>query len=154
MLLLRRGRSVQSMGSQLDIEVTYELGSLARRRHDCYEPWRPPTEVYENARELVARVEIGGLSNADVQVTVAGDELRIRGERSVSRPSGHQLYHESRIRYGKFEAGVHLPFPIEIEAATAEYIDGFLSVRLPRLAATRVPARGASEADTTQRGEH
>jgi HSP20 family molecular chaperone IbpA len=46
------------------------------------------------------------------------------------------VYHESRVRYGLFEAAVRLPFVIDVESTTAEYADGFLSVQLPRLAAT------------------
>jgi HSP20 family molecular chaperone IbpA len=48
------------------------------------------------------------------------------------------VYHESRIRYGRFEAAIRLPFPVDVEAATAEYTDGFLSIELPRLAATKL----------------
>lgn len=155
MILLRRGRSVQAIGSNLDIEVTVDLGSaLGRQRHERFAPWRPPIEVFETKTELVARVEIGGLSNGDLQVLVADEHLRIRGERVVSRDSEHRLYHESRIRYGSFEAAIHLPFPVGVESATAEYTDGFLSVRLPRLAATTVRTRDVKQANETQRGEN
>jgi HSP20 family molecular chaperone IbpA len=56
-------------------------------------------------------------------------------------PSGNRRYHESRVRYGPFEAAIRLPFPVAVELATADYIDGFLSVTLPRLAATKITTR-------------
>jgi HSP20 family molecular chaperone IbpA len=48
------------------------------------------------------------------------------------------VYHESRVRYGRFEAAIRLPFPVDVESATAEYADGFLSIELPRQTATKL----------------
>ncbi len=153
MMILRRGRSVQSAASGLDFEMTYGIGMGHGRRPDYLEPWRPPVEVVECTEELVVRVEIAGLTPADLDVMVEGDELRVRGERTVAYPNGRRIYHESRIRYGPFEVVVRLPFPISVGAASAEYVDGLLRVRLPRQAAAQVPMRGDSSAQETDRGE-
>jgi HSP20 family molecular chaperone IbpA len=153
MMILRRGRSVQSVASGLDFEMTLGLGSGHGRRPEYPEPWRPPIEVVECAEELVVRVEIAGLTHADLDVMVEGDELLVRGERTVGPPEGPRIYHESRIRYGPFEVAVRLPFPIAVGRSSAEYVDGLLSVRLPRQAAARVPMRGDASAQVTDRGE-
>ena len=86
----------------------------------------------------MVRAEIGGLTTSEVQVLLSGDEL-IHSWRAttLSVRSRHRVYHESRVRYGRFEAAIRLPFPVDVESATADYIDGFLSVELPRLAATK-----------------
>ncbi len=152
-MILRRGRSVQSAASGLDFEMTYGIGMGHGRRPDYLEPWRPPIEVVECTEELVVRVEIAGLTPPDLDVMVEGDELRVRGERTVAYPNGRRIYHESRIRYGPFEVVVRLPFPVMVGAASAEYVDGLLSVRLPRQAAARVPMRGDSSAQEIDRGE-
>ena len=154
MLLLRRGRPVQSLGSRLDIEIPFDWGlEQGGQRAEFPKPWRPPIEVIECAEALLVRVEIAGLSHADLNVMVVGDELRVRGERTVAQLVGSRLYHESRIRYGPFEAAVRLPFPIAVQEASADYIDGFLSVRLPRLTAAKVPLRHPSRARETDGGE-
>jgi HSP20 family protein len=87
------------------------------------------------------RAELGGLATSEVQVLLSGNELSICGQRDVVRPVGYRVYHESRIRYGRFEATVRLPFAVDVESTTAEYADGFLSIELPRLAAVTVPKR-------------
>ena len=154
MILLRRGRPLQSMESNLGIEVTFDLGSEpGRHRHECFAPWRPPIEVFETNGELVVRAEIGGLTRSEVQVLIRGDELMIRGERNVARTAARRLYHESRVRYGPFEARVRLPFPVNVELAVADYVDGFLSVTLPRLAATKVTTRDEGRAVEALRGD-
>lgn len=152
MILFRRERSGSPVESTLETDLVFDLGPAFRRQRACYAPWRPPIEVFETAQELVVRVEIGGLSMDAVTALVLGDELIIRGERAVSSPHAHRLYHESRVRYGPFEAFVRLPFPVDSPGATADYLDGFLTVNLPRLAATRVTARHAGKIGTAQGG--
>ena len=153
MMILRRGRFAQPSGSGLDIETPLELGVVRGRRPDNLESWRPPIEVFECPSELVVRVEIAGLSSGDLIVMVEGDTLLIRGERVATHPIGPRLYHESRIRYGPFEATVHLPFPVSVSDASADYTDGLLRVRLPRNVAARIPVRVDAKAQHNDQGE-
>lgn len=143
-MILRRGRSAQPVGLGLDIELTYERSRMRGRRADLLESWRPPTEVFECGDGLVAVVEIAGHFFDDLDVVVNGDELRVRRERTAGYPTGPRLYHEPRIRYGPFEAAAPLPFPVDVSDASAEYVDGLLTVRLPRRVATKVPMRDDS----------
>jgi HSP20 family protein len=139
MILLRRGRGTDSLGSSTEIDVMVDLGQAPTRgHHRCLAPWRPPIDVFETGSGLVVRAELGGLATSEVQVLLSRDELMIRGERDVVRHVGHRVYHESRVRYGQFEAAVRLPFAVDVELATAAYADGFLSIELPRLAATKL----------------
>jgi len=153
MILFRRGSQIHSIGTDLEIDVTFDLGPQpGRHRRECLAPWRPPIEVFETHGELVVRAEIGGLSRGEVQVLIEGDGLTIRGQRNVAR-APERLYHESRVRYGPFEASVRLPFPVDVERAVADYVDGFLSVTLPRLSATRVTTRDERGAVGAPRGD-
>ena len=142
MILVRRGHPLQSVGSTGQVDVTIELGpAFTAPRYERFAPWRPPIEVFETASELVVRAELAGLTPGEVEVLVSGEELVIRGQRTIVPPPCSRRYHESRVRYGPFEAAVHLPFAVAVESATADYIDGFLSVTLPRMTATRVTMR-------------
>jgi HSP20 family protein len=135
------------VGSSFDVDVTFALApAVGPQRQECFAPWRPPIEVFETERELFVRAEIGGLSGDDVEVLAEGDRLVIRGTRQIARHDDHRVYHESRVRYGPFEASIRLPFPVDIPAATADYVDGFLTVSLPRLSATKVVTRGIGTA--------
>ncbi len=139
MILLRRGLRTQTLESSFELDVLVDFSQQpTRSRHQCLAPWRPPIDVFETGNGLVVRAELGGLTASEVQVLLSGDELILRGEREVVRPVEHRVYHESRVRYGRFEAAVRLPFPVDVESATAEYTDGFLSIELPRLAATKL----------------
>jgi HSP20 family molecular chaperone IbpA len=154
MIGLRRGRQVQLQGSSVGIEVAFDLEPASRpERNGCFAPWRPPVEVFETEQNLVVRAEIGGLSEEQVNVVVERDHLVIRGERTILalHEDGRRLYHESRVRYGEFAVAIRLPFPVDNETASAEYVDGFLTVTLPRLAATRIaPKSNAGPAGSGQ----
>ena len=142
MILLRGGRHTNALETSFEVDVMVDFGQAPPRgRYQRQAPWRPAIDVFETDERLIVRAELGGLTTNEVQVLLSGNELIICGQRHVARPVGHRVYHESRIRYGRFEAAVRLPFAVDVESTTAEYADGFLSVELPRLAATRVTKR-------------
>jgi len=116
--------------------------SVANRRRDLVQAvtwqvqvrssaWRPPTDVYETETEIVARVELAGMRESDFEVTFEDGFLVVSG----SRPDVQErrAYHQMEIRFGRFSATVALPpGPVDIERSHAEYIDGFLTVVLPK----------------------
>lgn len=152
-MIVRRGRRIEPIAIGLDLEMTHEIGTRFGGRSVFQEPWRPPTEVFECNGVLIIRVEIAGLKLQDFTVVVMGEELLVRGERASAHHTTPTVYHESRIRYGAFEAIVRLPFPVAIDDASAEYIDGLLSVRLPRRGAAKVQMRDDVQAHAMDRGE-
>jgi HSP20 family protein len=154
MIVLRRTRPARSIASNAGLEVTFELEPApGRHRHGCATAWRPPIEVFETEQALVVRAEIGGVADHQIDVVIEGDHLVIRGERTVGPQNGRRLYHESRVRYGAFAVAVRLPFPIDSNTSAAEYADGFLTVNLPRLAATRIAAQEQGWETGPQQGE-
>jgi HSP20 family protein len=154
MILLRRGRPAQLVGHATEVELAFDLGPApGRARQSCYTPWRPPIEVFETDDDLVVRAEIGGIVDGQMHVALDGEDLVIGGERTVGHPDNSRMYHESRIRYGPFRAVVRVPFPVDAQAATAEYLDGFLTVTLPRRVATKIAPRKAARSGGILPGE-
>lgn len=92
--------------------------------------WRPPTDVYETVENVIVRMEIAGMRDEDIEVAVQGEVLMISGIRSDTQE--RKAYHQMEIPFGKFSVVVELPAPIETDNATAEYKDGFLTIRLPK----------------------
>jgi len=92
--------------------------------------WRPPTDVYETEDTLVVRVEIAGMRESDISISMDDRYLSIRGWR-VDAPE-RRAYRQMEIRFGEFITEVELPFPVAIEKIEAVYSDGFLRIHLPR----------------------
>src|SRR5918995_3722915 len=119
MILLPGGRLTDARDSRVEIDVIFDFDQAPiRGRHQRLAPWRPPIDVFETGGALVVRAEIGGLKTGEVQVLLSGNELLISGKRDVVGPVGHRVYHESRVRYGPFEAVGQLPFAGDVEAET------------------------------------
>ena len=92
--------------------------------------WSPPTDVYETEEAYVVRVEIAGMREDDFEVLLENNTLLISG--SSPDFTERRAYQQMEIRFGKFSTALHLPGPVNIERARAEYKDGFLTVVLPK----------------------
>jgi HSP20 family protein len=96
------------------------------------EVWRPPTEVYETDAGMVVRVELAGMRDSEIAITIDDRHLRIEGYRPERRDDRPLCYHQMGINYGTFEVEVFLARPFDAENVAARYDDGILIVELPR----------------------
>ena len=92
--------------------------------------WRPPTDIYETDKDLVIRIEIAGMRDEDLYVTIQDNLLLINGFRSDT--SERKSYHQMEIPFGKFSLSIEMPVQINIDIATAEYKDGFLTILISK----------------------
>ena len=104
-------------------------------------------DVRETPDAFVVTASVPGVPAENVDITVLGDTLRIRGERREEREEGGQnerwLLRERR--FGTFERTVSLPTTVKADAATADFKDGVLTVTLPKAEEARprsIPVRG------------
>ncbi len=94
--------------------------------------WVPPTDVFETEDQIVVQVEIAGVRQSDLAVSLQDRRLIISGTRSDHGPS-QRAYHQMQVRFGNFAAEVELAAPIDENGIDATYTDGFLRVVLPKL---------------------
>jgi HSP20 family protein len=94
--------------------------------------WRPPTDVYDTEEGIAVRMEIAGMKQQDLNVTMSADVLIIRGERKEHSPTHRRAYQNMEINYGPFERNIRLPEPLDGENVKAVYKDGFLEINLSR----------------------
>ena len=97
-----------------------------------HKPWRPPTDIYEMPAEIVIKMELAGMHEDQLSITVYGDVLAIRGRRVDETVPQKTGYHHIGITYGEFASDIQLPGPIDQEQVRAEYAAGFLTVTLPK----------------------
>lgn len=92
----------------------------------------PAVNVWEKDDGFVVEAELPGFSINDVDVTVEGAEVVLRGERNFESPAVQATIHKRERWSGKFER--RLEFPVEIDASKAEASmrDGVLTLTLPK----------------------
>src|ERR1041384_5124112 len=98
--------------------------------------WSPPTDVYETEENLIVKVEVAGMREDDFQVSVEDQILLIQGNRPDINE--RRAYHQMEIRFGKFEITFGLPTGVDIDNASAEYKDGFLTIVFPKMHAKHI----------------
>jgi HSP20 family protein len=101
----------------------------------------PAVDVGENDKELVITAEVPGVSEKDVDVTLSGDLLMIKGEKKAEeeRKNGDFSYVERR--YGSFSRSMRLPFDVKDEKIDATYDKGVLTIRIPKPPGTQSSVR-------------
>src|SRR5262245_8992301 len=110
------------LGREID-EIFSSLFSVPAR-----DSWLPSMESYTKDGKLELRVDLPGVNAKDVEVSLDGTQLVIRGERKSERDEKNG-YRE--VRYGKFERRFTVPKGIDGENAEARYDNGVLSLTLP-----------------------
>ena len=80
-----------------------------------------------------------GVSEKEVNVSITGDVLTLKGERKWEKQLNEESYHRLERVYGRFERSVPLPVPVQADKVKATYRDGVLEVKLPK--AEEVKAR-------------
>src|SRR5512135_987522 len=99
--------------------------------------WSPPTDVFETESDYLVRVEVAGVQERDLEISFQDGILVIGGTRS-DFPGGRRAYHQMEIHFGKFSTAIGVPGPVDLDKSVAEYSDGFLMVRMPKVKATEV----------------
>ena len=89
-------------------------------------------EVEETADSLIVRVEMPGVGKENFSIRIIGNTLFIRGDKRVVRESEGSTYQLVERAYGSFERSIVLPKHVDSENAQANYVDGILSIRLPK----------------------
>jgi HSP20 family protein len=95
--------------------------------------WAPAIDVYETRDDLVLAVEVPGVKEKDINLSITGDVLTLRGQRGPSTEAREENYHRIERWSGPFERHVQLPIRVQTDKIRATYRDGVLEVRLPKL---------------------
>jgi HSP20 family protein len=125
--------------------IRRQVSNIMETRRDVYVTsswqvhssiWTPPTDVYETETSLIVKVEVAGMKEEDIEVVAEEQILLVRGVRLDQNE--RRAYHQMEIRSGKFEVAIGLPSGINIEDATAEYSQGFLTIIFPKMQAKQI----------------
>ena len=87
--------------------------------------------------EAVVTGDLPGFEPADVELSVEGSTLRLRGAREKDETDNGKTFYRRERWSGSFERSIRLPFEVESGKVEATFNNGELTVRLPRAEADR-----------------
>ncbi len=95
--------------------------------------WRPPTDVYETPDDLIVVIELAGVAEDDMMVTLFSDLLVVEGNRKQPSCREMNACHQLGIKYGDFRSEIFIPVSVDSENVRAEFKNGLLRVTLKKL---------------------
>ena len=96
----------------------------------------PAVNVWEDGDNAYVEAELPGMSMDGIEVNVIGNEVTIRGERTIEEPQ-NGTYRRRERPAGCFSRTITLPWEIDAEHVEANLHDGVLTVRLPKSPAAK-----------------
>lgn len=110
------------------------LPSVWRRLPIEERGWAPPIEVFEKEDKFVVKAELPGIKEEDIDVSVVGDTLTVKGERKAESEVKEEDYYCCERSYGSFSRSIALPSTVDANKIEASYENGVLEVSLPKAA--------------------
>lgn len=132
-IIFRRPIAHHAIQRELEERFQRELGRLGATivRHKAG-LWQPPIDVYEVADAFIVLVELAGMRDSQIEITLAEDALLLAGRRPELHRDGTVRFHQLGINEGPFQAAILLPGPVDDASITANYDDGLLTITLPK----------------------
>ena len=94
--------------------------------------WSPLVDIHETKDSFLLMAELPGVKQEDIQVSVEGDTLTLKGERKRETEVKEDQYHRVERSYGRFERSIVLPSVVDPSRVKATYRDGVLEIQLPK----------------------
>lgn len=92
----------------------------------------PKVDVAETADSYQIEVELPGLDEKDIEVSVSDDVLTIRGTKHAEREEKKKDYYLSERSYGSFYRAFEVPTGVESDKIAAKFAKGVLTLTLPK----------------------
>jgi len=132
---MRRGLAVWTPFAELE-RIRREFDRLledAFPAGDREQILAPPVDVYETDSEVVVKAELPGVKKEDIDVTIKENTVHLKAERKEEKEEKTENVYRVERFYGTIERIVPLPTEVKPEEAKAEYKDGVLEIRIPKV---------------------
>ena len=94
--------------------------------------WAPAVDMVDRKNEVVVRVDVPGLSERDINVSIDNGVLTISGERKEDRETQDDDYYCSERWAGSFSRALMLPQGVDADGIKATLKHGILEVHIPK----------------------
>jgi HSP20 family protein len=94
----------------------------------------PPVDVYEDEHNITLKIEVPGIDEKDINVSIENNTLTVHGERRFEKDEKEENFHRVERMYGSFTRSFTLPNTVDLEQTNAQYEKGVLKIRLAKKA--------------------
>jgi len=94
--------------------------------------WLPSIDVSETDSQVSVKVEVPGMDPKDIDISLMGDTLTIKGEKKEETREKKENYTRMECRYGAFQRVLTLPTPVDQSKVNATYKNGVLKITMDK----------------------
>jgi len=97
-----------------------------------YKPfiWQPPIDIYQEEQGWLVKMELAGVRSTDVDISIVGDNLLIRGKRKDFTIQRNQKIYSMEIAYSQFQRSIGFPGDLGNVEIITDFRDGMIFVHL------------------------
>lgn len=95
--------------------------------------WYPALDVVEEKDHVIIKADLPGLKKEDINISVEGSLVTIKGERKIEKEEKGKNYHRVERSYGIFERSLDLGTAVDESNIKAIYKEGVLEISLPKI---------------------
>lgn len=92
----------------------------------------PHMDVAETKDAVELTIELPGMTQADVKITLEDEMLTISGEKKAEKEIKEETYRLSERSYGAFSRSITLPRSVDPEKVTATMANGILKITVAK----------------------
>lgn len=126
------GRELSSLHQEMDRLWDRFMGETPLVRRITGE-WWPTVDVSETKDNFLIKAELPGMDASDVNVSVSGNVLTIKGEKRKEEEEKDEHHYRAERYYGSFQRSFQLPSSMQAEKVEATFDKGVLRVILPKV---------------------
>jgi len=119
-----------------DVFNRYPTGLLTKSIGDSSPEWSPLADITETEEAFHVKAELPGVKKEDVDVSLSNGVLTLKGERKTEEETKDEKQHRIERFHGTFVRRFDLPDNIDQSTVSAEYVDGVLSLTIPKTTKT------------------
>ncbi|RJP27384.1 MAG: Hsp20/alpha crystallin family protein [Candidatus Omnitrophota bacterium] len=94
--------------------------------------WSPAIDIYDSKDNIMVKADIPGMKKDEIEVSVHGDTLIIKGEKKQEKEVKEKDYVRTERFYGSFNRAISLPAAVDASKVNASYKNGVLELVLPK----------------------
>jgi HSP20 family protein len=125
-------REVTKLRHEMDRLWDDYFGSGRRAFKPMQAEWIPSVDVSETADKVTVKAEIPGIDSKDIDISISGDLLTIKGEKKTEHEEKEENYHLVERSCGSFSRSLRLPVGVVADKIEASYKQGVLTIVCPK----------------------
>lgn len=96
------------------------------------ESWYPTVDISEGEKDIIIKAEIPGVEQKDIEVSLDGRLLTIKGEKKLEKEESNEHYHRVESQFGSYKRTIELAADVDEAKVDARYKNGVLKINLKK----------------------